>query len=589
MNRIQWRIFFPYLLLLLGTIVSVSGYLIYSLRQSYIENLETGLITNGKILASEIANLFEDPSGLDQFDELAKKWAALSGYRITIIADDGTVMGESHENRFEMDNHANRPEIVEAVQTGQGSSIRYSDTVGYQLLYTAVPIIINGRIVGYLRISVPLQTIQANIQSTIQILISITILAAFIAMFLAWWIAGRTTQPIRKLTQTALDISRKARMGERIATPIEAPTLDEIGDLTHAFNTMTAQLQDELDQIEAERMKMAIVLDEMTDGVLIVDDKGLIQMINPAAKGMFDTLPDNPIGLSLVEVVRNHQIVDFWQKSRSTKKTVSGSVELGSNRLFLQVVVTPSEQLLPGNSLILLQNLTQIKRLETIRRDFISNISHELRTPLASLKALTETLQESAIDDPPAAHRFLQRMETEVDALSLMVSELLELARIESGRVPLNMKAARPIDIISNAVDRLYLQAERSGLVLITVCPEDLPLIYADSNRMEQVLVNLLHNAIKFTTSGGEIKISAEEKGDYIQFSVQDTGIGIPKSELSRIFERFYKTDPARTGSGTGLGLAISRHLVEAHHGRIWADSVEGSGSKFYFTIPKTL
>jgi two-component system, OmpR family, phosphate regulon sensor histidine kinase PhoR len=279
--------------------------------------------------------------------------------------------------------------------------------------------------------------------------------------------------------------------------------------------------------------------------------------------------------------------VEFWQNSRLTKKPTSGSIELGTNRLFLQVVVTPLDQVLPGNSLVLLQNLTQIRRLETIRRDFISNISHELRTPLASLKALTETLQEGALEDPPAAHRFLERMETEVDALSLMVSELLELARIESGRVPLKMEAAQPHQIISSAVDRLFLQAERAGLEVKIICPPELTDAYADSTRIEQVLVNLLHNAIKFTQKSGEITISAEAKGDYIQFSVQDTGIGIPKTEVNRIFERFYKTDPARSGSGTGLGLAISRHLVEAHRGRIWADSVEGKGSTFYFTIPK--
>jgi two-component system, OmpR family, phosphate regulon sensor histidine kinase PhoR len=235
--------------------------------------------------------------------------------------------------------------------------------------------------------------------------------------------------------------------------------------------------------------------------------------------------------------------------------------------------------------LLLFQNLTRVRHLETVRQDFISNISHELRTPLASLKALTDTLQESALDDPPAARRFLQRIETEVDALSLMVSELLELSRIESGRVPLKMEAVSASDLIDQAVERLRLQAERAGLNVETTCQQDLPSVLADSSRLEQVLVNLLHNAIKFTPTGGIITVGAQLSEDNVLFSVKDTGIGIPTDDLSRIFERFYKTDRARSGGGTGLGLAIARHLVEAHGGRIWAESVEGQGSIFYFTV----
>jgi two-component system phosphate regulon sensor histidine kinase PhoR len=253
--------------------------------------------------------------------------------------------------------------------------------------------------------------------------------------------------------------------------------------------------------------------------------------------------------------------------------------------------------------MLLFQNLTQQRFLENVRRDFISNLSHELRTPLASLKALTETLQEGALEDPPAAQRFLQRMDAEVDALSQMVSELLELARIESGRVPLQMQPLSPGDVVSNAVERLSVQAERADLEIILDCPDDLPEIFADPPRLEQVLVNLLHNAIKFTPAGGKILLTtrvADASGmpppiypsetisrkSGVLFSVQDTGVGIPSDDLPRIFERFYKADRARSSGGTGLGLAIARHSVEAHGGRIWAESVEGQGSTFYFYIP---
>jgi two-component system phosphate regulon sensor histidine kinase PhoR len=221
-----------------------------------------------------------------------------------------------------------------------------------------------------------------------------------------------------------------------------------------------------------------------------------------------------------------------------------------------------------------------------MRRDFISNVSHELRTPLAALKALTETLQSGALEDPPAAHRFLEQMETEVDSLSLMVNELLELSRIESGRVPLNLTPTPPLDIVNPAVERLRLQAERTGLMLSIECADDLPPVFADLTRVQQVVVNLLHNAIKFTPSSGQVSVRCERQDQMIRFAVVDNGIGIDSDDLPRIFERFYKVDRSRATSGTGLGLAIARHLVEAHGGKIWVESEVGKGSTFYFTIP---
>jgi two-component system phosphate regulon sensor histidine kinase PhoR len=364
-------------------------------------------------------------------------------------------------------------------------------------------------------------------------------------------------------------------------------TSDEVGELTRAFNLMAVQLHSQIEALETERSKMAAVLSEMTDGVLIADAEGQVQLLNPAAEQMFGVNANEALGHTLAEVLRQHQMVELWQKCRQSGETQSAVIELTSNRIYLQAVATPLGESLPGSSLLLFQNLTRIRQLETVRRDFISNISHELRTPLAALKALTDTLQEGALDDPPMAHRFLERMETEVDSLSLMVSELLELARIESGRVPLQLSPVPPCDLIDGAVERLRLQAERSGLNLTIACEENLPAVLADYSRLEQVIVNLLHNAIKFTTAGGSITVGAQPAGEAVRFFVQDSGVGIPTEDLPRIFERFYKADRARSGGGTGLGLAISRHLVEAHGGEIWAESEEGKGSRFSFVIPK--
>jgi two-component system phosphate regulon sensor histidine kinase PhoR len=268
----------------------------------------------------------------------------------------------------------------------------------------------------------------------------------------------------------------------------------------------------------------------------------------------------------------------------------SETVEIPTRHQYLQLVVIPDQH--TSGSLLLVQDLTRVRRLETVRRDFVSNLSHELRTPLASLKALTETLQDGALDDPPAARRFIDQIQIETDAMTQMATELLELSRIESGRLTLDLKPASAFDLLSSASERMQLQTERAGLSLRVECADDLPKVNIDSQRLEQVLVNLIHNAVKFTKLGGEVVLEAEAGNgeapyeDVIRFAVRDTGIGIPAEDVSRIFERFYRVDKSRTGSGTGLGLSIAKHIVEAHNGKIWAESIEGRGSTFFFSIP---
>jgi two-component system phosphate regulon sensor histidine kinase PhoR len=358
--------------------------------------------------------------------------------------------------------------------------------------------------------------------------------------------------------------------------------LPALEDFSNTVKTTALALRVRISVVDAERTRLAAVLDRMTDGVLIADSNGQIQFANPAIDSLFET--NQAVGRRVVEVLRQHQLVEAWQRSRETGEAQEESVELPARRRFLQLVVLPDRE--TGGSLLLVQDLTRVRRLETVRRDFISNLSHELRTPLASLKALTETLRDGALEDPKAAPRFLGRIETEVDALTQMATELLELSRIESGQVPLQRKAVPAAALLLSAAERMRAQVERAGLVLHLENPQDMTEVSADPPRLEQVLVNLIHNAVKFTRPGGEVALAVQTGSGFVRFSVRDTGVGIPADDLERIFERFYKADRARSGGGTGLGLSISRHLVEAHGGRIWAESTEGRGSTFYFTIP---
>jgi two-component system phosphate regulon sensor histidine kinase PhoR len=401
-----------------------------------------------------------------------------------------------------------------------------------------------------------------------------------VLLLMATWLGWHYFRLRRKLGRYARTIRHTAEDGQMLTN---LPG-DEIGldDLSAAIKAMALAEQERTLRLETERDRLAAVLEQMTDGVLIADAEGRIQFANPAAEEIFDT--PNAVGHTVVEIVRQYQLVQAWQRSRETGQPQEESVELPAHHQFLQLVVLPDRS--TGGNLLLVQNLTRVRRLETVRRDFISNVSHELRTPLASLKALTETLRDGALEDPKAAPRFLGRIETEVDALTQMTQELLELTRIESGQVPLELKAVVSSKLLESAADRLRAQAERAGVDLRVEILAGIPEVRADAIRLEQVLVNLIHNAIKFTRPGGEVVLSAHIEADFVCFAVKDTGVGIPEDDLERIFERFYKADRARSSGGTGLGLSIARHIVEAHGGKIWAESVEGRGSTFYFTIP---
>jgi two-component system phosphate regulon sensor histidine kinase PhoR len=426
-----------------------------------------------------------------------------------------------------------------------------------------------------------------------------TLLAAITSVI----IAERTVRPVQQLTQVA------ERMADGdLNARLYLTSRDELGILARAFNHMADQLREQVTTLAEDESLLSAILDGMADGVIITADDGQVRLINPAAARLLGTARERALGHSFAQVVRQHQLIDLWHHCRERGEEQSIAVEVERRGLFLQAIARPFRVADSAGYLVMLQDLTRIRRLETVRRDFISNVSHELRTPLAGLKALVDTLRDGALEDPPAARRFLDRMETEVDALTQMVEELLELSRIESGRMPLRLRPTPVDDLLLPPVERLSLQAERATLTVDVELPPELPLVLAEQERVQQVVTNLVHNAIKFTPEGGQVRVKGcrleigidgsikpgicgsepdpAVPGDWVLVSVEDTGVGIPPDDLDRIFERFYKTDRARSGGGTGLGLAIAKHIVQAHGGQIWAESVEGQGSRFYFTLP---
>jgi len=580
-RSIRWRIAIPYIFLILSTMTGLGLYLSDWVRGDYLADLQAQLAAEARLAAHTLTPILVQGAPGTTFDAEARRYADLLGARVTIIGPDGAVLGESHEDRTQMDNHLLRPEVQQALAADLGSSIRYSRTVGYDMLYVAVPMQTEGKTVGIARVALPLRQVQDHVIRLQWTILLAALLAGLGATGLAVLIAARTAGPIHQLTEVVQSMTA----GDLDARLLPAAE-DEVGTLTRAFNQMADRLRETITTLMEERSRLDAVLDNLADGVLITNGAGRIRLINPAAARLLDTDPTTALGRSFAQVARDHRIIDLWQQCTERDEEQTGSVELDRQGLFLQVVVTPQPDAEPGTCLIILQDLTQVRRLETVRRDFISNISHELRTPLASLKALVDTLRDGALADPPAAQRFLNHMDHEVDALAQMVRELLELARIESGKVPFRLASVAVADVVLPPVERLRPQAERAGLQLTVGLPADLPPVLADGERIHQVVTNLVHNAIKFTPARGAVSITATVGEGQVIVAVRDTGVGIPAEDLPRIFERFYKADRARAGEGTGLGLAIARHIVQGHGGRIWAESREGRGSTFRFSLP---
>ncbi|MFQ5419598.1 MAG: ATP-binding protein [Anaerolineae bacterium] len=580
-TSIRWRIILPYTLLILLSVAGVGFYLNNILYQVQLQMLQDRLTDDALLIGDSLIETIVDDEAAQVINENSAHWSELIGGRVTVIAADGTILGESDQDYTQMENHLNRPEIQDALKLGVGSHIRYSQTVKYDMLYVAVSLEQGQNVVGFVRVSLPLDEVEAR-QAKSRTTVWLTMLvASSLGGALSIFIAMCVTQPLHRLTQEA----RQMTQGENL-WHIPYSRKDEVGQLTRAFNTLVEKLHIQIRTLQSEQGKLASVLAQMTDGVIIADEKGQVVLINATAERMFKTPAESVVEHSVAQVLRHHKWIELWERCRATGAEQSDTLGLPSQDVFLQGIALPMGDTLPKHILMLFQDLTRIRRLETVRRDFISNISHELRTPLASLKALVETLRGGALEEPPVAQRFLYHMETEVDALTHMVSELLELSRIESGQVPLKLKSVSPRKLLTKAQERLNVQAERNQLTILIDCPKHLPRVRVDKPRLGQVLMNLLHNAIKFTPPGGSITLSAREQENTILFCVQDTGKGIPASDMPRVFERFYITDPARSTGGTGLGLAVARHLVEAHGGKIWVESIEGEGSAFYFTIP---
>ena len=569
-----------YVLLIIAAFAALGFFVIREVDADMRSNTESYLTTEAQIVANSARPLLEANAPQSSFDALAKQVGAGVDTRVTIIAPDGTVLGDSEADPATMENHAGRPEVRDAMQSGFGKNVRSSATLNVNFSYVALRVDVHGSPAAVVRVARPLSAIDATLSSITRSLLIAVVVTGAIAALLSLIIGSTIIRPLGALANAARGVAR----GD-LTRRVKPRPAGEIGEVADAFNQMAQSVEGLVDAVSEERSRLTAVLDSGSDAVVAVDAEGRVTFANRAVEPLLQRRPQEAVGNPFVWVMPEDQVVQALRDARQTGERRSLVIERPKGH-FLQVSAAPIAGGGDWVALVVFHDVTEAKRVEDTRRDFIANVSHELRTPLASIKSVVETLQSGALDDKVVAQDFLSRADAEVDRLVQMVTELLELSRLESGQAPLARERVDVGQMLGAAVERMLPQAERKGLALTLEVASGLPPIVGDAQRLEQATVNLLDNAIKFTPEGGSVKVSARAADDAVRVEVEDNGVGISAEKLPRIFERFYKVDRARGDRGTGLGLAVVKHTIEAHGGTISARSEEGRGSTFTFTLP---
>jgi two-component system, OmpR family, phosphate regulon sensor histidine kinase PhoR len=576
-----WKITLPFTLLILVSLGCLGFFITNSVRENQLDQLRRDLLDKARLVAETALPYYIEPVKKQALADLAVTTGREIEARVTLIAADGAVLGDTWDNPALMENHSARPEIQQALTSGRGESTRYSSTESRSFMYLAVPIAYQGEILGIARVALTTTEVEKLMGSTVKTVVLAMLIAGLLVIAAAAAITRMITRPVRQVTRAAVRIS-SGQFDHRV--PIRSS--DELGRMGQAFNKMSASIQDLVKTISDEKNKLETILETLPDGVILTDARGTILLSNRAVQLIFGFQGSDAGGKPLIEVVINHEIENVLKQCLATGSKKSAQIDISGGK-YLQVIAAPLRAL-PSGALLLFQDLSEMRSLQTLRRQFIGNVSHDLRTPLAGIKAVVETLQDGAIDDPSVARDFLDRINNEVDRLAQMVDELIELSRLETGKAVLKRETVNLNNLIREITDYLEPQAKRKNITLYNSIEEDLPTVEADQERIRQVVINLLHNAIKFTPEGGKITLSTRLENGKVTTEITDTGIGISKEDLPHIFERFFKADRSRSGGGSGLGLAIAKHIVQSHGGEIRVQSREGQGSTFSFSLPLT-
>ena len=598
---IRWKIAVGTLVAVACGLLIAGWMMIQALEQRYLTQFGETLEAKAKLVDYGFLALFHasTPSVTPaRLQEIARELGNRSSTRITVIAADGTVLADTAVRDIDiptLDNHASRPEVTQAFATGQGQDIRPSHTTGERTMYHArllkVP---HDTTPWVVRTALPLaQVDRASDEFKHQLVLAIGV-AFLLAVTLSIWLAHSITKPLAEIASAAQALS----LGNSTRR-IKTTTQDEVGLLASTLNQMADQLHTKIEELSEDRAQLLAVLTSMVEGVMVLDARSHVLQINPALERMFGISRVEARGRPCAELFRHQQLNNLVAMILQARTPHEDEIVLPLSGRHLHIEASPAGGERDNEACIVLvfHDVTDLRRLEKIRKDFVANVSHELRTPLTSIKGYVEALLDGGKDDPSVAGRFLDIILKQSDRLNLIIEDLLELSKIESGQISLREE---PIDVralVDRTLSTIKPIADRKGHRLVTALDPSLPLIAGDEDRLVQVLTNLLDNAIKYTPEGGTITVGgtsapspnvAEPLLHTIDLIVADTGIGIPERDRPRIFERFYRVDKARSRDlgGTGLGLAIVKHLVEGHGGQVWVEANQPQGSRFVVRLP---
>jgi len=570
------KILFSYLV-----IVCLSFFILDLLIKDEIKKVMTGKIEAELLTYAELIDLNSAQKISDQLKQISR----ISGSRVTLVDAQGKVLADSEKDIAGLENHFSRPELQEARVKGKGKSIRFSQSIGVDMLYVAIPTKSESQPTGYIRLARPLHDVQSAIEKVYQSVFLAMMIVAVIALVIALIFSYRLAAPIRAMER----FTERLRQGHPVGT-IFLETSDETKKLADNINYLVDELQSQIRLANEEKSKLMTAFTSMTEGVLILDAEDKIEFVNSALSNMIACQYGDINGKTLMEALRNVDLQKAFLKFRQTHATVFEEVTLGSIEPVILSVSISSVHNYPGEEkvMVVFHDVTRLKKLEKIRVDFVANVTHEIRTPLTAIIGYLETINTGAINNTDDAKRFIDISLKQAQRLNRLVEDLLVISKVELGELSFNFEEISLRNALEGVIPLVEAKVRLKNITIHNKVQEKGAPIWADRDRLTQILVNVLDNAVKFTPEDGSIIIDAGQKDNHAVLTITDTGIGIPKEEVQRLGERFYRVDRSRSRDlgGTGLGLSIVKHLMIAHGGRMEIESQLDRGTKVSLFFP---
>ena len=580
-KRLLWQIYPSFLLITLLALAAATLYATLTLRSFHHDQVAEDLQSRAQLSMRQIRRLLQ-ATDWPELDRVCKELGQASDTRITVILPGGRVVADSEKNPAQMDNHSDRPEVIEAFRAGLGRYMRFSDTLNQDMMYVAVGVIENDDVIAVVRTSVAVTAITATLR---QIYLQIGLggfIVASVAAVISLVISRRISRPVEGMTDGA-----KRFAGGQLDSSIAIPGTAEMAALAQSMNEMARQLHDRIETVTQQRNELEAVLSSMAEGVLAVNSDGRIMSVNQAAAALLHLDAAQVKGQDIQGAIRNPGLQEFVAKALQSDDVLEADIVIANEQeRFFRLHGTSLSDTTGKKygAVVVLNDMTRMRRLENIRRDFVANVSHELRTPVTTIKGFVETLKERALDDPEKAEQFLDILSNQTNRLNAIIEDLLILSRIEaeSERAIIQLDKTNIKPVISAAMELSQISAERRNVTMELACDDDITTLL-NAPLLEQALINLIDNAVKYSPEGEKIQVEVQRQDEQIDIAVQDNGCGIPAEHLDRIFERFYVVDKARSRKlgGTGLGLAIVKHIAHAHRGTVSVKSTVGKGSTF--------